>query len=143
MSETGAGGARVTRLAHLCLRASDLERSLHFYGTVLGLKRTFTFTRQGKVIGAYFEAGPGNFLEIFGAGEKDVPGPAHLCLETGDLEALRARLSDAGVESSAKTKGCDRSWQSWIKDPDGVAIEFHEYTDQSAQKTGRDVEVDW
>ncbi len=39
--------------------------------------------------------------------------------------------------------GCDHSLQFWVVDPNGVDVEFYQYTDKSAQLTRTDIEVDW
>jgi hypothetical protein len=37
--------------------------------------------------------------------------------------------------------GADDSLQFWIQDPNGLDIEFQQYTEHSSQFTGRNVEV--
>ena len=39
--------------------------------------------------------------------------------------------------------GADHTPQFWMKDPNGMDLEFQQYTERSSQFTGRDVEVDW
>ncbi len=39
--------------------------------------------------------------------------------------------------------GADGSRQFWMKDPNGMAIEFHQYNENSSQLTGQGVEVNW
>ena len=48
-----------------------------------------------------------------------------------------------GVPFSKKSLGCDRTYQLWVTDPDGYKIELQEYTPQSAQLTGIDIQVNW
>jgi glyoxylase I family protein len=134
-------------LAHVCIRTNDLEATRRFYEEGLGCVLKFRFTRNGKVIGHYFEAGSRQFIEVFLVDEK-LPatrdrGLDHFCMETGDIEGLRDRLVKLGYEPGEIKKGCDQSWQFWMKDPNGIAIEFQQYTDMSAQLLGGDVEVDW
>ncbi len=106
----------------------------------------FTFEKTGKLYGAYFKAGPErNFIEAFE--NRDVQpvntGITHICLETADIDAAIAALTAKGVVCTAKKMGCDRSWQTWLADPDGNKIELHQYTAQSAQLNGGVVQVDW
>jgi hypothetical protein len=42
-----------------------------------------------------------------------------------------------------KKIGADNSWQLWCKDPTGIDMEFHQYTETSAQLTGADCIVNW
>ena len=37
----------------------------------------------------------------------------------------------------------DQSWQIWIEDPNGIRIEFHEYTEKSMQLIGGTCAVSW
>jgi hypothetical protein len=99
------------------------------------------------VIGFYFAASENTYLEVFQAGESKDGGQSgnlsHFCLETDSVEATRKRLADFGYQPGPIKTGVDQSHQFWINDPNGIAMEFHEYTAQSSQKTGKDVEVDW
>lgn len=111
------------------------------------MKKLFHFTRQGKVIGYYIQASATTFIEVFEEEEIDIGTSKqnlhHFCLETGDIEAVRNGLIDDGYAPGDIKIGCDHSLQFWVKDPNGVNIEFHQYTEQSSQFTGQDVEVDW
>ncbi|OGV68596.1 MAG: hypothetical protein A3K19_11515 [Lentisphaerae bacterium RIFOXYB12_FULL_65_16] len=42
-----------------------------------------------------------------------------------------------------KKLGADQSWQFWVTDPGGVRIEFHQHTENSSQRTGKDCIVTW
>lgn len=137
----------VTALAHVCVRTRDLAACERFYVDLLGFERLFRFTRRGAVIGCYLRLAERMFLEVF---TDDAAAPSgarnrlsHFCLECRDLSGLRARLAAAGVAVGPLRLGADRTHQFWAPDPDGVSIEFQEYTAESAQFRGGDVEVDW
>jgi len=68
---------------------------------------------------------------------------SHFCFETDDIRSLRQKLADNGYEPTEITMGADHSWQFWVRDPAGIRMEFHEYTPESSQLTGRDVEIKW
>jgi predicted enzyme related to lactoylglutathione lyase len=70
-------------------------------------------------------------------------GILHFCLETDDIDAVVARLTELGVPVTPKKLGVDNSWQAWLEDPDGNKIEIHQYTPTSTQLTGGTVEADW
>ena len=136
----------INAIAHACLGSSDLAKTEQFYSEVLGLDVTFRFRKGDELIGMYFGVGRDTFLEVF----KDTEGMIHerlpirhFCLEVQDIKALEARLGECKVEHTEPKLGCDQSWQLWCEDPDGIRIEFHEYTENSAQRTGQDVEIDW
>jgi catechol 2,3-dioxygenase-like lactoylglutathione lyase family enzyme len=126
----------IKQIAHICLTSKDLDASLKYYIGALGLDKHFEFIRDGKIFGFYLKAGEGTFIEIFQGETQPPPGNApirHLCLEVDDIDQAIKRLRDAGYECGDKKLGADHSWQAWTKDPDGVAIEFHQYTEASCQ----------
>ena len=136
----------IKSLAHVCLKSTDLDATSAFYCGELGMKRLFDFTRNGKVIGFYMKADDMSFIEVFAADqvtpiEQQVLN--HLCLETSDIVALQKALAARGLQPGDVKMGADNSYQFWMKDPNGMSIEFHQYTDKSSQFTGESVEVNW
>ena len=135
----------ITRLAHICIGASDLEATERFYCGGLGLKRGFEFIKDGRVIGFYLAVGGGNYIEVFHSAEADVQARApikHICLEVTDIDRVIAALRTGGYEVSDKRMGADGAWQAWTKDPGGVDIEFHQYTPNCCQLTGAPCRLD-
>jgi lactoylglutathione lyase/glyoxylase I family protein len=136
----------IKALAHICIFAKDLERSRDFYCGALGLKPHFDFFKDSKPFGFYLQLAPSQFIEIFKADPKaEIRSQRihHFCLEVGDIDAMRERLTKHGVAVTPKKLGCDKTWQCWCKDPDGTEIEFQQYTPESSQLTKRDCIVDW
>lgn len=135
----------IKALAHVCLFSRDLERTRRFYCDGLGLSVQFRFMRQGEPFGFYLKVSDSQFIEVFYRDEPSggVAQIGHICLETDDLEALRRDLTAKGIETTEPKLGSDHSWQMWLRDPDGTAIEFHQYTAQSTQYTGGDCIVTW
>ncbi len=137
---------KIERIAHVCLKSDDLAATREFY-ELLGARHVFDFTQRGKVIGFYLRVSDRDFVEVFDSEAKPeivgVPPLDHVCFETSDIEGLRGRLAEAGCEPGAIKLGCDQSRQFWVTGPEGTRIEFHEYTDRSAQFGSADVEVDW
>ncbi|HSI85718.1 MAG: VOC family protein [Candidatus Methylacidiphilales bacterium] len=136
----------IKALAHACIFSADLQRTLHFYVETLGLKKKFDFIKDGQLFGFYLEIAPGQFIEFFHkpAEQSVAPRITHLCLETDNIDEVSNKLAAAGYEIRvSKKKGADNSWQIWTSDPDGVAIEFHQYTETSSQYTGKDCIVNW
>ena len=171
----------VTNLAHSAFKTKDLQKSLHFYRDILGLKEKFCLTyedlaktgglteeslkempdspekQQAEALlerirsnpGApwitYFEIAPHQYLEIFSPdGGEDVLtfdlehfdhiGYLHIALEVDDIHAVYEDIRKTDVRILTEPKlGPDHTWQFWIADPDGNAIEFMEYTDRSFQ----------
>jgi glyoxylase I family protein len=136
----------IKQIAHICIGATDLASSKHFYCDVLGLPIKFEFLKDGREFGFYAEAGGGGYIEVFsqdGVDQGSKPLIKHMCLEVESIDEAIRRISAAGVEISAKKLGTDRSWQAWITDPSGIRIELHEYTPESSQFTGKDCIVTW
>ena len=126
--------------AHVCLVATDLAAAERFYCTGLGLKKAFNFVKADKVVGFYLEVAKGSYIEIFCKDHIDTTASApitHFCLEVDDLDPVREQLMAHGYKVTEKKLGADHSWQMWTSDPGGARIEFHQYTGQSSQKTGK------
>ena len=133
----------ITQLAHICIHTEDLAESERFYLDALGLKKGFEFEKDGERFGFYIKLGGRTFIEIF-TGE---PGPAgninHMALETNDIDQVITSLRASGFDITDKTMGADHTWQAWTEDPNGVRIEFHQYTEKSMQFEGGVCQVDW
>lgn len=126
----------IKQLAHVCIHSLDLEKTKDFYLEALGLELGFEFEREGQLFGFYIKLGKNTFVEVF----KGEPGEGgiirHVAIEVEDLDGLIERIRSYGYEVSDKKTGADNSWQAWVTDPNGVRIEFHEYTAKSRQLTG-------
>ena len=127
----------VKAIAHVCFTVSNLDASVAFYVEKLGFTPAFDFVRDdGERFGAYLRIGNRTFLELF-TGEVAPPADGqsyrHFCLEVDDLPATVAELRGRAVEVTDPKLGSDRSWQSWLTDPDGNRIELHQYTPESRQ----------
>jgi len=141
-------GIGIKQLAHVCVLTHDIKAAEHFYCTVLGLKKAFSFTRNNGVFGFYLDSGGRTNIEVFenpkapfaAQGQAD-----HLCLEVENLDNAMAVLRQHGIEirDNGKKFGVDDTWQAWIKDPSGTKIELFEYTVKSAQFVGGDREANW
>jgi len=132
---------KLKALAHVCAMAQDLKKTEEFYCDGLGMEKGFEFIKDGQPCGFYLKLAGGSFLEFFhDAQAKGDDSPLrHLCFETEDIKALRQDLVDKDIECGEISLGADESWQFWIADPNGIAIEFHEYTEKSSQLTGKPV----
>jgi catechol 2,3-dioxygenase-like lactoylglutathione lyase family enzyme len=133
----------IKQIAHLCIHTSDLQKTQHFYTEVLGLKVAFQFERKGEPFGYYFALGGNTFIEVF----KGDPGAAgtirHVAIEVEDMDGMIKRVRSHGVKIGEKKQGADHTWQVWLADPNGVQIEFHEYTPESMQFKGGTCVVNW
>ncbi len=135
----------VKALAHICIMTGNLEACEQFYCGILGFKKRFNFTRNGEIKGFYLEISRHNFIEFFE--DKTMYAQksaiAHFCLETGNILEMKKRLGQHSIDTTEIKLGCDSSYQFWFKDPNGIDVEFHQYTAKSSQRTGKDAEMDW
>lgn len=132
-------------IAHVCILTKDLQKTTAFYTEALGMKKKFDFHKEGKWYGCYLEMDDRNFIEVFEDSEASHQKSAfqHLCLESDDLKGAKEKLASYGVETTDIKKGCDETYQIWFKDPNGIDVEIHQYTEKSSQLTGANCEVDW
>lgn len=133
----------IKRLAHICIHSEDLKETEKFYCAVLGLEKGFVFKKDDALFGFYIKLGGDSFIEVFKGDPGVVGNINHLAIETDDIDQVITKLRSNGCDASDKKLGVDKSWQSWTKDPSGVKIEFHQYTDESLQFRGGACEVDW
>ncbi len=135
----------IKALAHVCMLSSDLAKTEWFYCNVLGMTRQFDFMKEGELYGYYLKMSNLSFVEVFKSDKiaEEAGKLKHMCLEVEDIDTLEHHLKEHGIECRAKKMGADNSWQLWCKDPDGVDIEFHQYTDKSSQVTGEACIVNW
>jgi catechol 2,3-dioxygenase-like lactoylglutathione lyase family enzyme len=119
-------------LAHVALTVEDMEKSLHFYTDILGLKHAFQVKDdKGQPWIEYVQTGPRQFIELFHGGKnKHEPidreiGVHHLCLRVDDVNLVADDLEAKGVSLDVKPKrGKGGNYQCWVRDPDGNKIEF-------------------
>lgn len=125
---------------HIALRVKDMEASLDFYCTKLGLPEVHRLYRDnGDLWLVYVRITDDQFLELFPAGEGDAPprsqtGVNHICLTVDDVDAVAAQLREAGVELTAEpSDGADGNRGAWIVDPDGNHFELMQMRPDSIQ----------
>ena len=135
----------INQIAHIRTGAKNLAETESFYCGVLGLEKCFSFTKKDKEVGFYIKVGNRSFIEIFEQKEIEVgsqPLLQHFCLEVDDIDQVIKCLNEAKVEVSEKRFFSDNTWQVWTKDPNGVSIEFHQYTQKSCQIIGGDCKLE-
>ena len=136
---------KIKSIAHICILSKDLEATRHFYCDLLGFEKIFDFIRKGKVSGLYLKINDSNFIEVFedNKTENTHSKLLHLCFETDNIKELKKIFDREKIKTTQIILGSDNSYQFWVKDPDGIDIEFQEYTKDSSQKTNRNTEMNW
>jgi glyoxylase I family protein len=120
----------MVKLHHVSFASKNLEASRAFFGEVLGLPE---IERPGfNFRGVWYALGDRQLHIIenreVGAGAASrLSRSDHMALEVADIDAVRTRLKDRGVEFQ---EGGNRNLgmeQVFCKDPDGHVIEFVHY----------------
>jgi catechol 2,3-dioxygenase-like lactoylglutathione lyase family enzyme len=110
---------------HVALRVADPERSLAFYGGVLGLAEARRFAEEdGRVRSIWLRAG-GSIVMLERAirGPGPATGSGHvLAFAVDDLAAWEARLVAAGLAVAERTAAT-----LFVSDPDGHRVGLSVY----------------
>ena len=134
--------------------SADLDRSIAFYETLLGvpllMRKRWDVPYVGDIVGyaglvldgAFFQLPNGVILELLEyqiaqPGVVDMEsynaGNAHLCLVTDDMAADFARMRAAGYDTFRSDAPVDIPWgpyrggrACYLRDPDGASIELLE-----------------
>ena len=133
----------IIQLAHLCIFTQDLAATSKFYFETLGLKQGFEFQKEGRRFGYYVKLGGNTFIEVFQGDPGTIGNIQHLAIEVDDIDAVIEALAAQGYPVGEKKLGADGTWQVWCDDPNGVRIEFQQYTDNSLQRIGGICQADW
>ncbi len=111
----------VTKLDHVSILITDVDRSRRFYRDILGLReihspRTFDF------VVLWFEI-DGQHVHLLLKDQADTQSPRHFALRVSDVVAARRYFQGLGIPTQETTliPGADRFF---IHDPDGNRIEI-------------------
>ena len=114
------------------LSCGDVERSLAFYGDLLGGVETYRFPEQGEpafialTIGESSEIGLGGIAAEPLHGRPQRPASGHrveLCVYVDDVDRVFARAREDGYELVGDP--ADMPWGervAWVADPDGNLV---------------------
>ncbi len=126
---------RVKAFDHLVLNVRDIERSLEFYGGLLGLEPVRVDEwRAGKVSFPSLRVTPETIIDLMSRprGESNVD---HICLTVDPLDWQQ--VIDAGIfkvlEGPVPRYGARGSATSiYVQDPDGNTVELRWYPEDAA-----------
>ena len=139
----------MTSVRHMGIVVSDLERSLHFYRDLIGLRDAVINEETGPFIDGLLDIPDAKIQTVKLAGENSTTsiellcfknpspkeptplnavGPTHVALNVSDLDELFTRLSEAQVPFNTPPRvspdGCAKV--AFCQDPDGTFIELVE-----------------
>ena len=131
-----------TSVDQYCINVTDLEKSVHFYETVLGLKVTHKVETPDfhEVVLA---GESGNRIQL--ACHRDQKGPIEhgtgfwkLYLDTDDCKGLYQRCIDSGAKSISPPERLEH-WPvtaAFVSDPDGYQVEILEHHGETPAISG-------
>jgi glyoxylase I family protein len=109
---------RPTRIHHVALRVADPERSLAFYGDLLGLVEKRRFDEGGRVRSIWMSVGDSVVMLERAIKPAGGEGSGHvLVFAVSDLAAWQSRLAAAGVAIADRTAAT-----LYVIDPDGHRV---------------------
>ncbi len=124
---------------HAGMTASDMDRTVHFYCELMGLRLALR-KRQSAGELAFLDTG-GGMLEIFApdgpiAPAREVPpgeaGVRHLTFAVTDVDDMVARLEASGVSIAERPRDAHNPEMvrrvAFVRDPDGMLVELVERT---------------
>jgi predicted enzyme related to lactoylglutathione lyase len=114
----------VTGVDFVTIPAKDIDESVRFYGTVLGLP----FVKQwGDMPGHEFQAGNLTLavMDPTAFGQEFRPHGLPIALQVDDVEAARANLEAQGVEFVSDNMDSGVCHQAIFRDPAGNALGIH------------------
>ena len=118
-----------SRIDHVALDVSDIDRSIEFYETLFGCKHYYERKSAAGFRIAYLRSGD-TVLELV---HRDAGGMNgfHFCFESDDFDGDVARMKEAGIPVLTEPHGTDarepreEGWRRVVfQGPDGEAIEF-------------------
>ena len=130
---------KITEMDHIVLRTRDVEESLRFYTEVLGLQpERVEQWSAGEIRFPSARINADTIIDFFASdeipnGRDDVRNQDHFCMviEQTDMDALKERCEDAGIDIQA---GPGKRWGShgdgislYIYDPDDNVVELRHY----------------
>jgi len=106
------------------LAARNYQESMDFYTKVMGFKAGFSFSPDGKRMNTYFQLSRESFIEMSEAAANAAPGFTHIHMQTGDRDAVVARLQKSGVlVSNIRIAMPTMEKSATITDPSGIRFE--------------------
>ena len=121
------------KLTYTGIRVKDIDASVRFYTSVLGMQEVNRFTQPATKGTVVFLAmkGSDHHLELnyYPKGSRfDTPyevgeGLDHIGFETTDLDGVLAEAERAGYPAVLEMKDPSHRW-AYIQDPNGIWVEF-------------------
>jgi catechol 2,3-dioxygenase-like lactoylglutathione lyase family enzyme len=114
----------VTGVDFICVPTEDFEKSVEFYGGVLGLRES---KQWGDMKGKEFETGSLTIavMQSDAFGLEFAPHTHPIAFQVDDVHAARADLEGKGVEFVQDTVDSGVCHMAYFTDPDGNGLMLH------------------
>jgi predicted enzyme related to lactoylglutathione lyase len=114
----------ITGVDFVAVPSKDIEESVHFYGTVLGLPFV---KRWGDMPAAEFQAGNLTLavMDPTAFGQEFKPHSSPLAFQVDDVAAAREQLEAQGVQFVTDTIDSGVCHQAIFLDPSGNSLDLH------------------
>ena len=123
--------ALITGTDFVTVSSKDIDKSVEFYGGVLGIPE---LKRWGSMPGVEFETGNLTIAvmrsDAFGVEPSVNTHP--IALHVDDFDAAKAELESRGVEFKGDTLDSGVCYQAFFEDPDGNMLAIHHRYAQGA-----------
>ncbi|MCK0069673.1 VOC family protein [Kordiimonas laminariae] len=127
----------LTRVNHIGLRVSDLEKARSFYSKLgfefiagpIGPEPVAIMEHPSGInINFILNANQGSKNNILMEGPQKYTGYTHVALEVTDADAVLSQLSSLDIPLSGEPHRVSTGLSFFVRDPDDNVIEFIEYT---------------
>jgi predicted enzyme related to lactoylglutathione lyase len=124
MTESTTPPLSITGVDFVAVPAQDLEASMHFYGTVLGLPFV---KRWGEMPGVEYQAGNLTIaiMEPTSFGQEFAPHSLPVAFQVDDVAEARAALEAQGVQFVTEVFDSGVCHQAVFLDPAGNTLNVH------------------
>ncbi|MGF1582614.1 MAG: VOC family protein [Gemmataceae bacterium] len=113
----------VSKVDHVSVIVTNVDRSRHFYGEILGLKdREIPRPRTFEFMVVWYDLGD-HHIHLLLKDDPDTISPRHFALRVKDAKAAREYFHEHGIETK-ETVEIPSADRFFINDPDGNRIEI-------------------
>jgi catechol 2,3-dioxygenase-like lactoylglutathione lyase family enzyme len=133
--QVGPPRPKITGVAGIAIKTKDLDAAKKFYGTILGLDEAFPVKNPtGGTDFTTFKINEKQYVYVAQDLKEDTESRLlYVSFETSDARALRTYFASKGVTvPAAVTPDPQGNLSLMVKDPEGNAVQFIQYTPSGA-----------
>jgi catechol 2,3-dioxygenase-like lactoylglutathione lyase family enzyme len=121
---------RISGVAHIALRVSDIDQSRAFYKDFLGFAEPFKLNNaDGSLALTFIKINDAQYIELFPGLKSDEDRLHHISIQTDNAERMRVYLTSRGIKVPDRVpKGRIGNLNFNVQDPDGHTLEIVEYS---------------